>query len=53
MLSKHGIDIRRAKTWLNLDAQLEMYNGVGCSGDLGHIPICRRLEVGEERLPQP
>ena len=36
MLLKHDIEIRSAKTWLDSDAQPEMYNE-GCFGDLWNI----------------
>ena len=46
MLLKHGMEINIAKTWLDSDAQLEIYNEGVFRGSGGTSPICRRLEVG-------
>ena len=50
MLSKHGIEIRSAKTWLDSDAQPKMYNG-GYFGELGLIPYL--LKTGGWRTTPP
>ena len=50
MLSKRGIEISSAKTWLDSGAQPEMYNGGLFWGFGGKALICQRLEIGEQLL---
>ena len=46
MVSKHGIEIRRAKIWLDSDAKTEMFNGGVFRGFGAHPPFAEdwRLE---------
>ena len=52
MLSKHSMEIRSAKTWLDSDAQPEIYNR-GVSGIWGTSPIQYLLKTEGWRTMPP